>query len=377
MKSIFFCAGEVSGDYQCSFIAKTIRYLDPTIRLIGIGGNKMKKAGVEILTDITPYSSIGIIESIIPAFQIYFNLKNLKKIIQNQKIDLIVLVDNQGLNLKIAKVAYQLKIPTCYYFPPHVSVWGRWNSNKLSLFKCHLLTPFYQDFIIYQQAGCRVDYVGHPLLEIVQKNHHHDTLKVKTEFVIGLFPGSRKQEIKKLLPILLKTANKLNEKYSITFLIPISSDHFIPFIQSYLLSNSKLKIKLIPQGSYSLYKLCNLVITCSGTVTLELGLLKVPMIVIYKLNIITYLIAKLAIKSQFISLPNLLLNDNIVIELLQKKVNPTNLLYHVEQFINNPQNYEDQKTKLSQLDEMLGDKNTIQRVSEIIIEKVLFQNIHK
>lgn len=374
MKRIFFSAGEVSGDFNTSCIAKSISSSNQTIEMVGIGGDRMRGCGVKILFDFIPLSSIGIIESIIPGLKLALKLISIRSYLKKHVVDLIVLVDNQGINIPLAKLAKRLKIPTIYYFPPQVSVWGEWNVKKISRLVDLILSPFYEDYRLYKNAGGKVLYVGHPMLELIKSESKESDISSSTcktrDYVIGLFPGSRKQEIKKLLPILLKFAELISKKYSLIFLIPVSSNHFVPYIKDLLLEYAEINITLINQGNYKSYKQCDIAVLASGTVSLELALLKIPMVVVYKVNYLTYLFAKLLVKSKYISLPNILLNENIVPELIQYKVNPENIFNKVNKFITDPKCCFEYKEKLQKLEKVLGDGNTINYVSELIISQL-------
>ncbi len=374
MRQIFFAAGEVSGDYQAACIAERIRSEQLPVDMIGIGGERLKAAGVHIILDITYYSSIGLVESVISGLKIRPELKKIKQFFKTHPIDLIVLIDNQGVNIPLARMAKNFKIPVLYYFPPHISVWGAWNSRKIARLADLILTPFYDDYLLYKQAGANVLYVGHPLLELVKTNSYKaqiaESMSIQAKKVVGLFPGSRVQEIKKLLPVLLKTADLIHDHYSVTFLLPVSSKRFLTDLQPYLRQYPQLDVRLVKQGDYDVYQLCDTVISASGTATLELALLKIPMIVIYKLNSLTYFLAKILIKNKMISLPNILLNEHCVPELLQNQVHHETLFRKTNAILDDANYQREMRRKLAKLPSVLGNGNTISYVSSLILKQL-------
>ncbi len=331
----------------------------------------MREAGVLILWDFTEMSSIGLIESLLPGLRIALKLRLLKAYLRSHPVDLLVLIDNQGMNIPIARIAGKLAIPVIYYFPPQVSIWGKWNARKLARLTDLILCPFVKDALIYKEAGAKAVYVGHPLKSIVRVDQSKEktarSLYISTPYVIGLFPGSRRQEIKTLFPIMLETAQQVKDKRSVTFLVPVSSGVFLPMLQRILLTYSELNVVFIEQGHYNAYQLCDCAIVASGTVTLELTLLKVPIITVYKLNIVSYLLAKAFIRGNYIALPNILLGDQIVPELIQRDLNPDTLYHMIEGILSNPETHSDKESQFDRLALLLGEDDPVgQTVDEIL-----------
>lgn len=331
----------------------------------------MRDTGVRILWDFIEMSSIGLIESLLPGLRIALKLRGLKAYLKKKPVDRLVLIDNQGMNIPIARIARKLNIPVIYYFPPQVSVWGKWNARKLARITDLILCPFAKDALIYKKAGGKAVYVGHPMKSIVRvdqsKEKTAQSLYISSPYVIGLFPGSRRQEIKTLFPIMLETAQQIKDKRPVTFLIPVSSGVFLPILQRILLAYSELNVVFVEQGDYNAYQLCDCAIVASGTVTLELTLLKVPVIAVYKLNIVSYLLAKAFIRGDYIALPNILLEDEVVPELIQRDLNPDTLYHMVEWILNNPETNSDKQSQFDRLASLLGKDDPVgQTVDEIL-----------
>ncbi len=334
--------------------------------MLGIGGLHLKKAKVNIILDITNLSTVGIVESIIPAIKIAPKLKLIYNYLKSNIIDLIILIDNQGLNIPIAKIGKSLNIPVIYYLPPQVSVWGKWNAKKLSSITTMMFTPFYKDYLIYKNAGGHVEHIEHPLIKLTK----NIVVQSNKGYVIAILPGSREREVKYLLPILLKTAMLINEKCNAKFLIPVASKGILVQIKKHILKYKHLNIKLTKQGNYNSYKQSKIAIVCSGTASLELALLGVPLITIYKVNPLTYCIAKLLIKKKMIALPNIILNKKVSPELIQSKAKPHIIVESAMNILNNKAIYSNMQKDFDKLKSILSNKNNINYVCSKIINEL-------
>lgn len=333
-----------------------------------IGGNKMKEAGAKILWDFTSLSSIGLIESLYPAILISWKLRKLEQTLINKKIKTVVLVDNQGVNIQLARLSKKLGLYVIYYFPPHVSIWGKRNAKLLARYCDLVLSPFYKDHLVYKAAGAPSLFTGHPFTQLLHQRNFKEREAVKT---VGLFPGSRKQEIKKLLPMMLNLAADLSNKKDLIFYLVVSSEKFKLLIQNELERDSSIKLKLIDQGDYEKYQDCDLAITASGTVTLELALLKVPMMVLYHVHPLTYWIAKRILKIQWVAMPNILLREHIVPEYLQGDLKLEKLKNHILEWIANPDLLTIQLNKLDKVYEVIkGEEAPIDFIADQILNSI-------
>ncbi len=331
----------------------------------------MKAAGVHILWDFIGLSSIGLLESLLPGIRIALKLRGLKVYLRTHPVNMVILIDNQGMNIPIARIARKLNIPVVYYFPPQVSVWGKWNARKLARMVDLIVCPFAKDAQIYKDAGGHAIYVGHPIKSIVRVDRSREkvteSLYISTPYIIGMFPGSRRQEIKRLFPVMLETAQRIHDKRLVTFLIPVSSNVFLPMLQRILLSYSRLNVVFVDQGDYNAYQLCDCAIVASGTVTLELALLKIPVLVTYKMNIVSYLLAKAFVRGKYIALPNILLEDELVPELIQWDLNPDTLYHMVERILDNPDISLEKQNQFDRLSLLLGEGDPVGQTVDAIL----------
>ncbi len=337
---IFISTGEVSGDLQGGLLVEALyrqaEKLNLVLKVEGLGGNKMRSAGANIIADTTAIGSVGLLESlpfIVPTLQIQ---KKAKKYLGANLPDIIVLIDYLGPNLAIASYLKQKfpKIPIIWYIGPQFWVWTPLGQdvNQLVAFTDKLLAIFPEEAKFYQEKGLSSTYVGHPLIDRIKNAPTREEARKKigiqeTEKMIVLLPASRQQELKYLLPVMLKSAKKLQERIPFAcFYLPISLPKYRLQIES-LITQYQVNINLFEGETLEVLAGADLAITKSGTVNLELGLLKIPQIVIYKVNVFTIWIARkiLRFSIPFMSPVNLVLMKEIVPELLQEKATAENI----------------------------------------------------
>ncbi|MGC8871178.1 MAG: lipid-A-disaccharide synthase [Brevinematia bacterium] len=352
MKEIFFSAGEVSGDISASELIKELS--KKGIKCTGIGGKFMEEAGMINIsgTDESTKSSVGFIESlkfILPKLSL---LKKVSNYLKQNRPDLVVLVDNQGFNIPLAKISKQLGLRVYYYFPPMVSVWGEKTKYKIAKYCDKILCTFKDDYKIYKEVSQNAIYVGNPLVDRIKQNYSSKENYLKhfssdTRKIL-LLPGSREQEIRSLLPVLLDTVRYVNNiDKNFEFYLIISHESYSNRIESEIKRkrlDKNVKI-FLNQMDYALYDIADAVVASSGTITLELALLKKPTVVIYKISKLTFEIAKRLIKIPFISLPNIILKEKVFPELLQKDVNPKQIFKEIKNFLETDQSLLIEKLK--------------------------------
>lgn len=371
-KQIFISTGEISGDLYGAELAKEILQINPEINLIGLGSNKMKAAGVEIIEDLSFYSGVGIIENIraiTPSIKIY---NKIKKLFSVKKPELIVLIDNQGLNIKICKLARKLNIKIVYFIGPQEWLWGIGNNWKKIINNIDILfTIFKQEYDFYknkndESINNKIKYLGHPLKELIEKKNKNEIKKeldFKEEIVIGLMPGSRLNEIKSLLPIFIDFSNKIKNKN--TRIILIINDIWINFTKdNYKLDN----IDVFTENSSIYMQSCDLILAASGTVTLEAVLLKIPIISCYKISKLSYNIAKIILKTKYTTLPNIILNKKVIPELLQNDVNVNTIIIEYENILKNENYIKEFEINCNEIKKELEPDNTIKNIAYEINE---------
>lgn len=378
-KKIFISTGEISGNIHGSKLVEKILEKAPFIQFYGFGSLEMGKKGVNLFKDLSKYSGVGLTENI-PAFiKSFETLKFVKNYFKENKIDLVILIDNQGLNLQIAKIAKKNKIPVIYYIAPQEWIWGvkkgiirvLENTDKIiTIFKKEFI--FYQNFILQDKNSKyninKVEYVGHPLLDYLKKEDKTEIKKnlniPKNKTIIGIMAGSRKNEIENLLPIFLDT-KKLLEKHSDKYyFILICNEVWKDYIKERV--NDEINI-LYGNSTYHM-QACDLILAASGTVTLEATILDIPIISCYKLSNISYKIAKLLVKVEYFSIPNIIAEKKVIPEFLQNKVNPINLSSEIINLTSDNNKIEIMLNNFDKIRKELYPYEAINKTTKIILD---------
>jgi len=315
----YLVAGEASGDLHGANLMKALKAEDGEAVFRYFGGGKMQAEGGELVKHYADMAFMGFTEVILNLRTIFRNLKACKDDVLKWKPDVLILIDFPGFNLKIAEFAKANGIKVCYYISPKVWAWNQKRVLKIKKVVDHMfcILPFEVDF--YKEWGMQVDYVGNPLLdEIAQFTpdlNFRVNNQVGTEKIIALLPGSRKQEIERLLPVMLSiTENYPNYVFVIAAAPTFTESYYRQF-------TGDKKVHLLFNSTYNLLHHAHAAIVASGTATLETALFKVPQVVVYKGGTISIAIARMLVKIKFISLVNLIVNKKIVTELIQEDCN--------------------------------------------------------
>lgn len=367
-------AGEASGDLYGAHLAKELKEINPGIDLVGLGGSKMREVGVEIFFDPTSLSVVGL-SGILKNLPIFINLlSKVKSYLKNVKPDALILIDSPEFNMRLLGSAHKLKIPTFYYFSPTIWAWRAGRAKRIAKSRTKILSVFGFEKKVYEEAGCDVTFVGHPMLDIIKTSLSKkeacqrfglDSLKP----IIGLLPGSRKKEVVNLLPTMVESAKLIKSSLAdVQFLLPLaptlSRDDLEPYY-SFLPSPSFL----IEEERYESLKVCDLAIIASGTATLEAAILGVPMIIIYKVNWLEEAIAKRVLKTKFIGLPNIVAGRQIVVELLQERANPLSISKVALSWLENKDSLEKIKLGLGKVREKLGEAGAARKAAQAVIRE--------
>jgi len=366
VKRIMIIAGEASGDLHGSRLIKAIKEKKNGLFFFGIGGNLLKEAGVKIIKDASTLSVVGITEVVSKIISLIKGMADAKKALKTLKPDLLILIDFPDFNLHIAAAAKKLGIPVLYYISPQVWAWRQGRVKKLKNLVNHLavILPFEKDF--FKKHGIPVTYVGHPLLDgeiYVPEN------KKKTDTqVLGLLPGSRDSEVARHLPVMLEAAVLINKKIKdIEITVSLASTVKRQHVEKIIREQGFFNYNIISEGTEQILKKCSLVIAASGTVTLEAGIAGVPMIIIYKVSAVSYLLGKALIKVSNICLVNLVAGRQIVPELIQGKATSANIAYEALKMLNNPDELETMRNDLAGIRDILGGAGASERVADIAL----------
>lgn len=367
---IMIVAGEASGDQRAAEVAKELLVLNPNTKLYGIGGKHMRAAGVQTLFDVQDLAVMGFIEPLkhLPRILKIFNV--MKRQLKQDRPDLLILVDYPGFNLRLAKVAKQLGIKVLFYISPQVWAWRQNRVKRIAKVVDHMavIFPFEEKF--YQGHNVPVTYVGHPLTQTLQtpsKSIARQQLKIdENSKLVCLMPGSRLSEVERLLPTMLLSAQVIKEQVKeIQFVLALASTIPQDKITS-LLTNYPLELKISLDSSMAVTA-ADAVITASGTATLETALLQRPMVIVYKVNKLTALIAKRLIKIPFISLCNIVAEKMVVKELLQDDANVENISQEVVKLLTNTHYCDTITAELATIKQKLGAEKAAYNVAKIAL----------
>ena len=364
---IYIIAGEASGDLHGSNLITALKQHEPDIELRAWGGSKMEKAGATVVKYYHDLAFMGFVEVFKNLIPILKNFKLAKKDILSFAPDYLILIDYPGFNLRMAKWAHKNKIPVIYYILPQI--WA-WNERRIKYIEKYTQTrlailPFEQAY--YRTKNVSVHYVGHPLVEhienfkklnagVIASNENQTEQKT----IIALLPGSRIQEIKKHVPLLIPLVQKNPSLHFELALAPGLPDEMRHYLLDAFPNNFS-----ITENTYHLLSKAKCAVVCSGTATLETALFNVPQIVFYRTNLFNYLIAKLLIKVKYISLVNLILQKPLVTEVIY----PINQGKKLEQTFNDLLKMEHQEPLCQGYDEIgihLGNKKASKECIEFI-----------
>lgn len=315
----YLIAGEASGDLHGSNLIKSLRSIDPAANVRCWGGDKMQAAGATVVKHIKDLAFMGFAEVIKNLPVILKNIRFCKKDILSFNPDVLVLIDYPGFNLRIARWAKPHSIKTVYYISPQLWAWkeGRVHTIRQSVDKMLVIFPFEKEF--YKKWQYDVEYVGHPLVRVIENYQEAYSGIQKVKGMVALLPGSRKQEIRAKLPIMLEATKKLQ---GLTFFVAKAPSIDTDFYSSFLKEFPAIQLH---ENTYSLLMQAEVAAVTSGTATLETALFNVPEVVCYKTGNISYAIGKRLIKLRFICIVNLIMNKEVVKELIQYDLTADNL----------------------------------------------------
>ena len=337
----YLIAGEASGDLHGSNLIKELKRINPTSTFRCWGGDLMKDQCNEFVKHYEEFSYMGFLEVIVNAKKILNYISLCKKDIENYDPDLIIYIDYPGFNMKIAKWAKRKSFINHFYISPKVWVWKESRVKKIKkvIDKMYVILPFEKDFY-KNKHKYEVDFVGHPLLDAVhnQKEFNKKEFlaenKLSSKPVIALLPGSRHQEISKLLPLMLDVVSNFKDYQIVIAGAPNKS---INYYEKIITSNKEYfgSIKVICNHTYDILRISSAAIVTSGTATLETALFKVPQVVCYKTSMISYIIGRILIRNlKYISLVNIILDKHVVKELIQSNCSKDNLVIELQKILN-------------------------------------------
>jgi lipid-A-disaccharide synthase len=372
-------AGESSGDLYGSKVVETIAARSPQITFYGIGGKEMKGKGVRLLASSDELAVVGVTEVLAKAGKIWKAWRGMRHLIKDQKPNLAVLIDYPGFNLRLAKLFHTHAVPVLYYVSPQVWAWrpGRIKKIAKRVSKMAVILPF--EAPLYKKAGVDAEFVGHPLLDILdigltrvaarrRLGVSHDAL------LIGLLPGSRGHEVKGLLPPLIGAAKLLQRDFpSARFIIPLASAIRREEVQELITraaqgTQDTIPLTIVEGKTFEVMKAADCLLVVSGTATLEGAIAGAPMVIIYRLSPLTYLLGRMLVKVRCIGLANIVVGKKVVPELLQGEVTPQRIAHEAKVILQDAARQKAIKSEFQRVRHKLGGRGASRRVARLALQ---------
>ena len=383
----FFSAGEFSGDLHASALIRELRKQDPEAQISGMGGALMAAAGAEILFDPTAESTIGFWEAARKFFMFKSQLDEFTSYLKANRPDVVVWVDFGGFNVLLAEQAAALSIPVVCIFPPSAWAYGPGRAARLAGCVSHVASvlPFEAEF--YRRYEVKVTYVGHPLVDRVKPRQNRDEWRQAqgispTEQVILLMPGSRKQEVRGLLPLMLSAAAEVAAaREDLRFFLPVATTIDRELVRAELAKYPGLAVTTAdPSEAYNLMSGADLGILASGTATLEAALLGLPIIVTYQVSKLSAFLFQAFANKEYrrqplmVALPNLIKGRPIIPELIQDQLTVPHLVAEISDFLDQPERGAKIRAELRGIGEILGPPGVMERVATIVRGEAAHKN---
>lgn len=355
---VLITCGEESGDLHASVLVKELISTEPAPVVIAMGGDRTSKAGAELLFHYKDYAVMGF-SGVVRSLPTLMGLEKALKRRLDDGVDLFIPVDYPGLNLRLAQHAKRRGIPVLYYIGPQVWAWGRGRIGKIrrSVDCMAVILPFEKEFY----DGVRVEFVGHPFVEngLVPK-----PLSSRERGGVGLLPGSRPDEVRRILPILLRSAGVISEAvgdedFAVAMAPSVSRELYEGPVREIFPSAS------LEEDALALMRKSRVVLVASGTATLQAGLLETPMVIVYRVSSLNYLLASRLVKVANIGLVNIILGEEVCPEFVQRAADPREIARAAIRYLTDEREREMMLSKLSNLREMLSGSGGARRVAEI------------
>ncbi len=367
---VMMIAGEASGDLHGSGVVRELKKRVPSIDVFGMGGDKMEAEGMELIYHMSSLCLMGFVEVLKNIPMIWSVEQELEGLLDQRKPEVVVLIDYPGFNLRFARKAKEHGVKVLYYISPQVWAWnkGRVKKMKRVVDKMDVVFPFEVD--IYTQENIDVEFVGHPLAETLHSSRSRESFFQKHKFnvsnkLLGLFPGSRPQEIKDILPTLVAAASRLQRIHSVQVGIGVAPNLSLDLYNRFTRGDSS--ITLIENGTYDLMEHSDAIIVASGTATLESGWFGTPMVVVYRTSPVTFFIGRLLVNVPHIGLVNIVARKPVVPEFVQHQMNPENLVNSVSRILQDKAYAQAMRAELSIVKKKLGAPGASGRVADGII----------
>jgi len=371
--TICLVTGDVSGDQNGGRLARALLDLKPGLRLVGVGGAALRRSGVEVAVDSTGVSTIGLPDSLQAARLLIRVWRGARSLIKTAQPNLVVLIDAETLNIMLARWLRARGIPVVFFFPPQVWLWGRWRLPLVVPLATQVLSAFREEAEIYGAAGANSLWVGHPLCDAVRINEDPAAALRKIGLrpdrpLVVLMPGSRQQEVRALCEPIIGAAKLLQQRDpTLQFAIPLASEDLRQELETRVRCSTLHSTMMYNPASYAVLSRARVVLQCSGTATLEAGLLGIPSVIAYRCRPLYYWVGRRLMRVKFIGMVNILLDELVQPEFFQNDVDAVHLADEVWSLLTNETRRREIQTRLARLPDVLGPPGVMSRTARAVM----------
>ena len=373
MPSIMLVAGEASGDLHGATVARQLRRLAPSVSLTGMGGPRMAEAGVGLLWDVTRLAVVGGSEAVRRVPALYRTYRQLVSRLKEEPPRAVVLIDFPEFNLRVARQAKRFGIPVIYFIPPQVWAWRQGRVRVIARVATSVLVVFPFEVPLYESAGASVKFVGHPLLDALAapptRGESRGTLGVPAETtLVGLLPGSRREEVERLLPEMLRAAALIRRaRPDVQFVLAPAPTVDGTLVHS-MLAGAPVPVPVATGRAYEVMAASDLLLVASGTATLEAALIGTPMVVCYRVSRASQLVGRLLLRTPWISLANIVAGRAVVPELLQSSATGGRMAAEALRLLGSPEALGAQRAAFAEVRGRLGTAGVGERAALSVLE---------
>jgi lipid-A-disaccharide synthase len=375
--SILLSAGEASGDLHGATLCRALREIHPGVRLFGMGGPRMAAAGMELVADVSGHAVVGTSEALGRIPRLYRAYRLLKARLIEEQPRALVVIDFPEFNLRLARIARRAGVPVVYFIPPQLWAWRRGRIRQMVRRVSRVLAVLPFEEKLYRDAGVPVDFVGHPVLDVLPLDLERAEARRRLgvdpgESVIGLLPGSRREEVERLLPPMLVAAKRLSaagvaRRFALG-LAPTVDMAAVGRLVKASVDEGGPRVDVFERRTYEVMAASDVVLISSGTATLEAALLGAPMVVCYRVSRVTEAVVRLLVKVRWCSLPNLIANRGVVPEVLQDELTGQRLAAEALRLIEDPAAAGAQRAAFERVRAQLGAPGVGRRAAQAVIE---------
>lgn len=367
-KKLFLLTTESSGDLLGARLLGALKPLVPGLTVRGVGGERLAAEGMHLLRRVSDFNVMGLVEVLSQLSRLRGMFRELVEAVREWQPDVVVLIDAPDFNLRFAKALRGMGIPVVYYVSPQVWAWRKGRAKKIANLVDHMMVLFRFETEIYHRYGLKTTWVGHPLVDELTCDQNRDAFMAANGFdparpLVALAPGSRRKEVKSLLPTMLQVAQARQDR--VQFAVPAAPTVDRAMVDE-IMAEAGVQVPVLPGQMRALMRHADAAVVASGTATLETGLLGTPMIVGYRLQRLSYALAKRLVQLENVALVNIVLGKRVVPELIQDAFNREQILHELDVLLEQPERCRAIEAELARLPEALGGGGAAERAAAVV-----------